>query len=39
VVALQDTVGDAIQDVGDAILIASVLVHAWTHRDRLREPV
>jgi lipoprotein signal peptidase len=25
--------------VGDAILIASVLVHAWTHRDRLREPV
>ena len=24
---------------GDAILIASVLVHAWTHRAHLREPV
>jgi len=25
--------------VGDAVLIASVLVHAWTHRSRLREPL
>ena len=24
---------------GDAILIASVLVHAWTHRVHLREPI
>jgi hypothetical protein len=24
---------------GDALLIASVLVYAWTHRSRLREPL
>jgi hypothetical protein len=24
---------------GDALLIASVLVYAWTHRSRLREPI
>jgi lipoprotein signal peptidase len=32
-------ISDVAIGVGDAILIASVLVHAWTHRARLREPV
>jgi len=32
-------ISDVAIGVGDAILIASVLVHAWTHRDRLREPI
>jgi len=32
-------VSDVAIGVGDAILIASVLVHAWTRRDRLREPI
>ena len=32
-------ISDVAIGVGDAILIASVLVHAWVHHDRLREPV
>jgi lipoprotein signal peptidase len=32
-------ISDVAIGVGDAILIASVLVHAWTHRARLREPI
>jgi len=32
-------ISDVAIGAGDAILIASVLVHAWTHRDRLREPI
>jgi len=32
-------VSDLAIGAGDALLIASVLVHAWTHRERLREPI
>lgn len=32
-------ISDIAIGAGDALLIGSVLVHAWTHRDRLREPI
>jgi lipoprotein signal peptidase len=32
-------VSDVAIGVGDALLIASALVHAWTHRAQLREPI
>lgn len=32
-------ISDVAIGVGDALLIAAVLVHAWTHRAHLREPL
>ncbi|HEV7133100.1 MAG TPA: hypothetical protein VGN27_05140 [Gaiellaceae bacterium] len=32
-------VSDLAIGAGDALLVASVLVHAWTHRSTLRDPV
>jgi len=32
-------ISDLAIGAGDAVLIASVLVYAWTHRSRLHEPL